>query len=153
MEPLAPMFTLDAEGEVTVEFPDFPRHTVLRSADIERLANALWKIASEAPGIGEHLRNRGLKRTRRLYQVQPAWTDSLPRMRIESIPGTDPTEPRVLWAAYSTLHAGWCVWRGVQGAVDSVLVAGPFKTRDEADALLGPALPTALPHPGEDPPA
>jgi hypothetical protein len=74
-------------------------------------------------------------------------------MRIESTAGTDPTEPRVLWAAYSTLHAGWCVWRGVQGAVDSVLVAGPFKTREEAEALLGPAAPTPLQSADANPPA
>ena len=69
MEPLAPMFTIDADGRVTIQFPDFPRHVGLQAADVDRLANALRQIACDAPGIGQSLQRKGLKRLRVLYPV------------------------------------------------------------------------------------
>jgi len=71
MEPLQPLFTLNEHGEVTIELPNFPTHTDLQPADLERIADALWQIAADAPGIKAHLRKDRLKRTRRFYPLSP----------------------------------------------------------------------------------
>ena len=62
-------------------------------------------------------------------------------MQIESTPGTDIGPVRV-WAEFWDLRNGWCVFRG-RGAL-AILQAGPFASREEAEALLGPAAPLWL---------
>lgn len=46
----------------------------------------------------------------------------------------------LLWSTYSAERAGWCVWKQRPGGVAAEIVAGPFRTRQEADDLLGPLL-------------
>lgn len=44
------------------------------------------------------------------------------------------------FVAYSAQLAGWCVFVSRSGGLVSLQDAGPFSTREEAEALLGPAL-------------
>jgi hypothetical protein len=50
-----------------------------------------------------------------------------------------------VYVAYSNRKAGWCVFTSYEGTLHSDTLAGPFNTREEAEALLGPAAPRALP--------
>lgn len=50
-----------------------------------------------------------------------------------------------VYVAYSDRKAGWCVFQSYEGTLHSDTLAGPFDTREEAEALLGPAAPPALP--------
>lgn len=54
---------------------------------------------------------------------------------------SEPTDKPLVWSTYSDTHAGWCVWKQDHvGGVTAKMVAGPFRTRQEADDLLGPLL-------------
>lgn len=51
-----------------------------------------------------------------------------------------------LWATWCDSRYGWCVYRNDENQLQAQLLAGPFRTREEAEALLGPEL-KALPAP------
>lgn len=65
------------------------------------------------------------------------WMQDEGLLPIEIETGQD--EP-LLWSTYSADRAGWCVWKQRPGDVTAEIVAGPFRTRLEADDLLGPLL-------------
>lgn len=46
-----------------------------------------------------------------------------------------------VFVAYSHRLAGWCVEQSYEGALSSDMLAGPFDTREQAEAMLGPAAP------------
>lgn len=52
--------------------------------------------------------------------------------------GTGATRPLILWAAFDLNRAGWCVWKAAKGDLIAQFHAGPFDTREQAEALLGP---------------
>jgi len=46
----------------------------------------------------------------------------------------------IVWVSWCDMRAGWCVFRGWEGHTQACLMAGPFSTREAAEALLGPQL-------------
>lgn len=47
--------------------------------------------------------------------------------------------PAILFAAFDQARGGWCIFESKQGATASELVAGPFQSREAAEAQLGPS--------------
>ena len=47
-----------------------------------------------------------------------------------------------LWAGWCDTRNGWCVYRNYENLLHADLLAGPFDTREEAEAVLGPELKT-----------
>ena len=43
------------------------------------------------------------------------------------------------WVGWCDARAGWCVYLN-RGGLSASVVAGPFQTREDAEALLGPEL-------------
>ena len=44
------------------------------------------------------------------------------------------------WAGWDDARTGWCVFLNHENMLEATLLAGPFNTRDEAEAVLGPEL-------------
>jgi hypothetical protein len=47
-----------------------------------------------------------------------------------------------VWAGWCDTRGGWCVYQTYENILCDDLLAGPFDTREEAEAVLGPELKT-----------
>ena len=52
---------------------------------------------------------------------------------------------RMVYVAFSERKGGWCVFQSYESDLHSNTLAGPFETREQAEALLGFAAPPLLP--------
>lgn len=71
------------------------------------------------------------------------------RLADDAVEATRRTTPEriacTVFVAYSDRKAGWCVFQSYAGTLQCETLAGPFATREAAEAMLGPAAPKALP--------
>lgn len=72
--------------------------------------------------------------------------NALPRLRLSPeqllVAQAEAAKPlRVsYWAGWDQARAGWCVYLNYETMLEATLMAGPFNAREEAEAVLGPAL-------------